>query len=152
MKRFLFLAITIISITLGIFSQQAAMAGSAQDTPEARVNAFYTWFIKNDSDQAYPLREKDIEKYVAVETVKRLKDDYARNGPPKGVDYFLKVQDYDSHDWLAHIKTHTAIMLDGVAVVPVTFGSKDKVDVLVFMRRLDGLWKITKVADTSDYQ
>ncbi|KDB08324.1 protein of unknown function DUF3828 [Burkholderia sp. lig30] len=39
---------------------------------------------------------------------------------------------------------------DGVAVVPVTFGSKDKVGVLVFMKRKDGIRKITKVEDTLD--
>ncbi|QAU23551.1 DUF3828 domain-containing protein [Dyella sp. M7H15-1] len=152
MKRFLFFAAAIVIFSLGAFTQQGATAASIPDTPEAKVSAFYTWFIKNDSDQGYPLREKDIEEYVAADTVKRLRNDYSHGGPPNGVDYFLKVQDYDSHDWLTHIATHPAIMLDGVAVVPVTFGSTDKVDVLVFMRKLDGLWKITKVVDTWDYK
>jgi hypothetical protein len=127
-------------------------ATGPQDTPEARAAAFYAWFIKSDSDHAFPLKEQAIEKYVAKETVSRLRDDYAHEGPPNGVDYFLKVQDYDDHDWLSHIATHPAIMLDGVAIVPVTFGSKDKVNVLVFMRRLHNLWKITKVDDTTDYK
>jgi len=152
MKRFLFLAMTIIALAFWGFSQQAPAAENTQDSPSARVSAFYMWFIRNDSDEDYPLRKNDIEKYVAAETVRRLRDDYAHSGPPSGVDYFLKVQDYDSKDWLAHIKTHPAIMLNGVAVVAVTFGSKDKVDVLVFLRKLDGIWKITKVADTWDYK
>jgi len=68
------------------------------------------------------------------------------------VDYFLKVQDYDPKDWLAHTDIYPAIQLSGTAVVPVTFGSTSKVDVLVFMRKLGGTWKITKVDDTWDYK
>lgn len=89
---------------------------------------------------------------MAPQTVERLKNDYAHSGPPNGVDYFLKVQDYDSQEWLAHMVTHPAVMLDGVAIVPITLGAKEKVDVLVFMRKLDGKWKITKVDDTWDYK
>lgn len=121
-------------------------------TPEARAEAFYTWFIEHDTDTSYPLRLAGIEKYVMAETVDRLRDDYARAGPPGGVDYFLKVQDYDGHDWLNHIETRSAVMLGDVAVVPVTFGSKEKISVLVFMRRIGGAWKITKIDDTRDYR
>ncbi|CAN0628549.1 DUF3828 domain-containing protein [Burkholderia multivorans] len=128
----------------------AASAASGRDTPEATATAFYTWFIENDTDQTYPLRQRAIEQYVSKNTVVRLREDYSRGGPPNGMDYFLKVQDYDGSDWLAHIAVHPAVMLGGVAVVPVTFGSKDKVDVLVFMKRQDRIWKITKVEDASD--
>lgn len=153
MKRILILALAALALIFGLAGQQAASASElGKDTPEATASAFYAWFIKNDSDRSYPLNEQAIEKYVATETVRRLRSAYAHSGPPNGVDYFLKVQDYDSRDWLEHTAIHSAIMLDGVAVVPVTFGSKDKVDVLVFMRKLLGAWKITKVVDTWDYQ
>jgi Protein of unknown function (DUF3828) len=62
------------------------------------------------------------------------------------------VQDYDDHDWLSHIDLHSAIMLGDVAIVPVTFGSKDKVHVSVLMRKLNGIWKITKVDNAMDYK
>lgn len=42
-------------------------------------------------------------------------------------------------------------MLEGVAVVPVTFGSGDTVSVLVFLRKQGGAWKITKIDDAHDY-
>ena len=150
MKRLLMLGIAVIAMVFGTFQPQSVFA--SETTPEASVSAFYAWFIKNDSDKSYPLNKPDIEKYVAPETVSRLKSEYAHGGPPNGVDYFLKVQDYDPSDWLAHIATHHAIALNGVTVVPVTFGSKEKVDVLVFLKKVSGNWEITKVDDTWEYK
>lgn len=151
MKRFLYLvtAIAWIGAASWMTGTRAADLG---DGPEATTIAFYTWFIQNDSDKTYPLRELGIEKYVAKDTIARLRNDYAHGGPPNGVDYFLKVQDYDSHDWLAHMQTQHAVTLGEVAVVPITFGSRDKIHVLAFMKRLDGLWKIIKVDDTWQYR
>ncbi len=139
-------------LIFGLFFQQFAFADNKPNAPDARVAEFYSWFMKNDSDQTYPLNEKRIYSYVSKATVDRLKEDYKRSGPPGDVDYFLKVQDYDGRDWLAHVATRPAIMLGNVAVVPVTFGSKEKADVLVFMEKLDGVWKITKVEDTRPYR
>lgn len=149
MKRLLLLALVLLSSFL---PWCRAVAADLQDTPDARATAFYTWFIEHDTDTSYPLKMPAIEQYVLPETVSRLRDDYARSGPPGDIDYFLKVQDYDGHDWLSHIKTSPAIMLGDVAVVPVTFGSKDQTSVLVFMRMSGGTWKITKVDDTRDYR
>jgi Protein of unknown function (DUF3828) len=150
MKKFF--SLVVMALALLLFRQPTVMAEGKLDAPEARAAAFYSWFMKNDSDQSYPLNKQEIYGYVSEETVERLRVDYKRGGAPNGVDYFLKVQDYDGHDWLTHIEPHPAIMLNRVAVVPVTFGSKDKVDVLVFMEKQSGLWKITKVNDTWAYQ
>jgi hypothetical protein len=43
-------------------------------------------------------------------------------------------------------------LLDDVALVPVTFGSTEKKTNVVFLRKIDDIWKITKVVDTRDYQ
>jgi hypothetical protein len=130
----------------------AAQAATPQGTPEATAISFYKWFIQHDSDRTYPLREPDIEDYVAKDTVSRLKADYAHAGPPNGVDYFLKVQDYDGRDWIANMQVQRALMLGDVAIVPVTFGSRNPVHVLVFMKRLNAHWKIIKVDDTWEYR
>jgi len=119
--------------------------------PDAFVTAFYRWFFQHDNDQTAPLREPAIADFVAARTVERLNDEYARSGPPHGVDYFTKVQDYDPRDWAANIATQPAVVLGDVTVVPVTFGSADKTSVLVFLRNDAGRWKITKVDDTWDY-
>lgn len=137
-------------MAIGILFQSVLRAQSTQ-APEQRVTAFYTWFVKNDTDQTFPLNLADIYRYVAKNTVDRLKSEYAYGGAPQGVDYFLKVQDYDRSDWLAHIAARPAIMLGDVAVVAVTFGAKRDSSVLVFLRRQDGVWKIIKVDDTQAY-
>lgn len=121
-------------------------------SPEETVRAFYRWFIEHNNDQTYPLREPDIYRYVAKETVYLLNDDYRRGYLPGDVDYFLKVQDFYEKDWLAHIDMHPTVMMHDAAVVPLTFGSTEKVDVLVFLKKRDGRWKIVKVDDTRDYR
>jgi hypothetical protein len=47
---------------------------------------------------------------------------------------------------------HPAVILDDVALVPVTSGSTDKKTNVVFLRKQDGTWKIIKVVDTRAYQ
>lgn len=116
------------------------------------VRDFYTWFIEHDSDQVYPLNLPDVDRYVLKETVNLLRKDYERSGPPGGVDYFLKVQDYDGKDWLRNMSIQKPVALGDVSVVPVTFGSAEKTSVLVFVRLMDGEWRITKIDDTRDYR
>lgn len=130
-----------------------APAHAASDTPEVRVGAFYAWFLAHDLGTGYSLlRGAAIENYVAHDTVIRLRNEYSRDRLPHDVDYFLKVRDCDEEDWRAHIVTRPAIRLDNVAVVPVTFGSQERVNVLVFTRMFGSVWKITKVTDTQDYR
>lgn len=146
MKRLL----SILALCALVFSH-IAFASGAQDAPEARASAFYTWYIKTGSKPTFPLLDNAIFEYVAKDTVNRLRSDYRHNKLPDA-DYFLKVQDEDEQDWLNHIATHPVVMLGDVTVVPVTFGSKDQVSILVFMRKVGGAWKITKVDDTTDFR
>ncbi|WP_296654432.1 DUF3828 domain-containing protein [Paraburkholderia sp.] len=139
------------AICLSLAFSAQAHAQSTPAAPDAFVATFYQWFFKHDNDQTAPLREHAIYDYVAQRTVDRLKDEYSRSGPPQGVDYFLKVQDYDPRDWAAHIATQRPISLGDVTIVPVTFGSKDKTGLLVFLRNEHGHWKVVKVDDTWDY-
>lgn len=149
MKRLISAFLLALSFVLPL---HAALAADSVEAPEARARAFYSWFIAHDTDQSYPLNLPAIDEYVAAKTVGRLREDYARGGPSGGVDYFLKVQDYDGKAWLEHIDARPAIMLGDVAVVPVTFGATHPTSVLVFMRLVDGIWKITKIDDTDDYR
>jgi hypothetical protein len=150
MTRYIRSIFALLFLSLALLSLQAG-AQENTTTPDASVTVFYKWFFKNDNDRTYPLREPAIYDYVAKRTVERLRDDYSRGGPPQGVDYFLKVQDYDPQDWANHIDTHAATLLGDVAVVPVTFGSRNKISVLVFLRKQEGRWKVTKIDDTLDY-
>ena len=148
MKRFLILAIAILTLSFGM----SVKANGAPDEVRARVKAFYTWYIQLDGNLVYPLLDKKIFDFVATDTVDRLRNDYAHGRLPGDSDYFLKVQDEDDRDWLAHIATQPAVALGDVTVIPVTFGSADKVSVLVLLRKIDGAWKITRVQDTADYR
>lgn len=124
-----------------------------QATPETRVRDFYAWFIPRlTSDRDYPVMDKEIYRHVAKATVDFLRKQYRANKLSEDAEYFTKVQDFDEKDWAAHIAIHPAIMLDGVALVAVTFGSKDKQTNIVFLRQENGIWKITKVVDTLDYR
>jgi hypothetical protein len=147
MKRLL----SIFAFCLLGFSH-AGFAASATDTPEARATAFYAWYLKTGADLTFPLLKPGILDYVAKDTVNKLRSDYKHNRLPEDVDYFLKVQDEDDQDWLSHIAPHPVTMIGDVAVVPVMFGSKSQSGVVVFMRKIDGVWKITKVASTFDYR
>ena len=129
------------------------MAQSDQVTPEASVKAFYTWYFKRD-EKGYPLLDNTILHYLSKDTVTRLRYEYHHNSLPDGHDYFTKVQDYNEKDWAASIAPRPAIIFDDVALVPVTLGTiKDSKQLnLVFLRKEDGAWKITKVDDTLDYK
>jgi hypothetical protein len=152
MKRLPILAITALVLAFGMLIGQPARAGGAADEAQARVKAFYAWYIPRNGNPGYPLLDKKIFDFVAKGTVDRLRNDYAHGRLPGDGDYFLKVQDEDDRDWLAHIATQPAVALGGVTVIPVTFGSTDKVSVLVFVRKIGGAWKITRVEDTADYE
>lgn len=130
-----------------------AFAQEKPGSPEASVKAFYAWFIRQDAeDRGYPLMNKQIYRYVSKPTVNLLRTQYKTSSLPGDAEYFTNVQDFDEADWAAHIVPHPAIMLDEVALVPVTFGSTDKKTNVVFLRKVDGAWKITKVVDTRDYK
>jgi len=143
-----------LAITL-LFLPILSLAATANDSiakPEATVSAFYTWYIKKQSHQIFPLLDHEISKYVADPTVKRLRSDYKHNTLPGDADYFTKVQDNDEQDWLRNIRTASPITLGDVTVVPVTFGSRDQVSVLVFLKREKAGWRIIKVDDTLGYE
>jgi Protein of unknown function (DUF3828) len=152
MKKLFSLAVSVLLLVGGMLFQHAAFAENA--TPDARTKAFYTWYIKlqsKDGIEVYPLLDKGIYAYVAKATVDKLRDAYRHSRLPGDGDYFTKVQDYDERDWANNIVTRPPLMLSDLAIVPVTFGSKDHLSVLVFLRKQGGAWKITKVEDTLDY-
>ena len=127
-------------------------ADAATQPPEAFVRQFYQWYIKADkADQ--PVETSDgIYKFVAKATADRIRADIKRGSLPGDVAYFTKVQDYDPDEWQASTDVHQAVMLtDGVALVPVTFGKQQKVDVVLFLKQQQDHWQIIKAVDTLPY-
>ncbi|BCN09712.1 hypothetical protein RPSD_15970 [Ralstonia solanacearum] len=152
MKKRFFSALTWLALAFGLLGAQASMAQGKAATPDASTKAFYTWYIQQQAKSIYPLTDDKIYTYVAKSTVDRLREAYRQDKLPGDTDYFTKVQDYDEKDWDQHIDARRPAILDDVAVVPVTFGSRDKISVVVFLKEQAGSWKITKVEDTRDYQ
>jgi Protein of unknown function (DUF3828) len=153
MKKFLLLVFATLVIVLGVMQPASAVGPS---TPEAVVRSFYTWYIgKQDArnSQYFQLMDDTIYRYVSRNTVNTLRDDYRHNRLPGDTDYFTRVQDLDPKIWLKTLTVHPAIMLGGVAVIPVTFGvtSQDRQDLVVFVVKDAGHWRITKVEDTDGY-
>ncbi|MGD7150388.1 DUF3828 domain-containing protein [Ralstonia pseudosolanacearum] len=152
MKKRFFSALTWLALVFGLLGAQASMAQGKAATPDASTKAFYTWYIQQQAKSIYPLTDDKIYTYVAKSTADRLREAYRQDKLPGDTDYFTKVQDYDEKDWGQHIDARRPAILDDVAVVPVTFGSRDKIGVVVFLKMQGGRWKITKVEDTQDYQ
>lgn len=155
MRKIFASLVAVLAIPLCVTFQPMAQAQTQTDqaTPEASVTAFYTWYFKRD-EKGYPLLDNAIFRYMSKGTVDRLRYEYRHHSLPDGHDYFTKVQDYDEKDWAAHIAPRQAIMFDDVALVPVTLGEgEDSIKLnLVFLRKVDGVWKITKIDDTQDYK
>lgn len=142
----LFRRLAIATFALAAFAASAVEATS----PETAVRTFYTWYFAKNAKGGFPLLDEGMRTYVAARTLNGLRDAYRREDLPGDADYFLKVQDYQQ-DWPTHIDVHPAILLDGVAVVPVTFGSAQKASVVVFLQREGSSWKVIKVDDTRGY-
>lgn len=138
-------------LTIGtLFLAALAAHAREQASPEAAVRAFYAWYFARDAKGSFPLLDEGIRAHVAKRTVDGLRDAYRRNDLPGDADYFLKVQDYQ-RDWPSNVDVRQASLLDDIAVVPVLFGSAQKVGVVVFLQREDQRWKIVKVDDTRGY-
>lgn len=73
-----------------------------------------------------------------------MRSDYGNN-KLDDVDYFTKVQDFDPKDWESHTVIARPVITGDVAKSVVTFGSSDKVTVLVSLKREAGTWKIFNV-------
>lgn len=144
--RFKFLAVGCLALVTSLFFQ---VANAATQQPEEFVRQFYQWYIQADkADQ--PVETSDgIYKYVAKATADRIRAEIKRGGLPGDVAYFTKVQDYDPAEWQANMDVHHAVMLtDGVALVAVTFGKQEKVDVVLFLKQQQDHWQIIKAVDT----
>jgi len=153
MKKYLTIFIATLLLAFNNISYAGSTTHDGQITPETQVKDFYAWFIPHlAADRDYPVMNAEINRHVAKATVDFLRKQYKANNLAEDAEYFTKAQDFDEKDWAAHIAVHPAVMLDKVALVPVTFGSKDKQTNIVFLRQENGTWKITKVVDTLDYR
>lgn len=147
MKKYFAMVCFALALALGVIQPVTA---ATPNTPEGTVRAFYTWYLQREGGP-YQLTDNAIYRYVAKPTIDTLRDDFRHKRLPGGSDYFTRVQDLDTKVWLNHMVLHPTQMLDGVAVIAVTFGAKEKQNLVVFVQEQQGLWKIIKVEDTEGY-
>ncbi|HWV06593.1 hypothetical protein [Ralstonia sp.] len=143
----------ILSFWIASFLMAFSFASHADAETSLGLQAkqFYVWYINKQENQVFPLLDHEIGRYVDASTVESLRRDYKRDQLPGGADYFLKVQDYDERDWLAHIKPSRPLTFGDAVVVPVSFGARSEVTVLVFFTKQHDGWKIIKVDDMLPY-
>ncbi|WP_369833637.1 DUF3828 domain-containing protein [Cronobacter dublinensis] len=114
--------------------------------PQQAALKFNQWYIKhfNDSDDNL-LNSKEIEIYVAKETLETLR--HARNNDDEfyDADFFIKAQDI-MPDWPTHTVV-TGAEYDPVCTqVYVSFGQHQTHGVIDCMMKESGRWKIRSVA------
>ncbi|MGF6485480.1 DUF3828 domain-containing protein [Paraburkholderia sp. JPY419] len=139
------------SLAVALAFEPGVATAATPDTPETAVKAFYTWYLQQEGS-VYQLTDSHIYNYVAKPTVDNLRDDYRHKRLPGGADYFTRVQDIDPQIWLKTMTLHPAIALGGTVVIPLTFGLGEKQNLVVFVAKENGHWRITKVEDTTGYQ
>lgn len=147
MPRFGLIRLALVLLCSLCFAQQSY----AEQSPEQFVKEFYSWYLKADTENKMPEQSPDIYKYVAKATADRLRDDLRRGTLPRDEGYFTKVQDYSAAEWGASTVIHQATVLSDAVLVPVTFGTKTKIDVILFLKKVGGQWKIIKADGTLAY-
>ncbi|WP_321887628.1 DUF3828 domain-containing protein [Paraburkholderia bannensis] len=151
MNKIVLRALWLMLLVLSTFTAPGAFAKNDAG-PEATVKSFYSWYIAKQKGNGNPLVNNEIYRWVAKDTVNGLREAWRHDRLPGDVDYFLKVQDFDDQDWARNIALMRAVTVDDVDLVPVSFGSREKSNVIVFLRKQGGVWKIIKVDDLLGYQ
>lgn len=96
----------------------------AEERPEQFVKDFYTWYITVDEGRQLAITHDDIYKYVAQETVQKVRNIPGAYGSDRR-DYFLKMLDYPLN--MSGVTIQVGKITDmGMAtfVVPVTISTR----------------------------
>jgi hypothetical protein len=120
-------------------------------TAEQFVQSFYDWYFQSDSSNSIPEDNPDIYRFVSKPTIDGLHNDIQRGGYSDDVSYFTKVTEYDADEWHHSMIIHPAVILSDTAIVAVSFGRKEKTDIVLFLKKDHGNWQIIKADDTQTY-
>lgn len=127
----------LVIITVTFFSFFEGQA--AEQTPENFVREFYNWYFQADKGQNRAEYNDDIYKYVSTTTVNIAKSMHGE------INYFTQKNISLPDD--VKIIVHTAITLDAVNVVPVSFHTNTVDHVIVFLNKKNGQYRIIRVTD-----
>ena len=132
---------------LFIFSTTVSAADDMQ-IPMQRSLEFNRWYVMQVNSDRYPIDGKEIDKYVTVSTMKKLRhaqDPCYADDEFYEADFFTKSQ-YIGDDWSQNVVI-ASYDSDPVCVnVNITFGKKNPHTVIDCMVKEDGVWKVQSVA------
>jgi Protein of unknown function (DUF3828) len=120
---------------------------NALEAPDTVVSAFYTWYLKELSNNEDPVSDSasKIQKYVHSKTLKKI---HKMINSPNGMesDYFLQTQDY-MDEWLTppESKVKKLARRDAEVIITLGAGTKASHKISATMLIEGGSWKISKV-------
>lgn len=135
-------------------------AAPQSDTAKQTTQIFYQQYLQafadfdpEHADQS-PIADNSslIKSYVAADTAARLIEiGTIYEQEIMEADYFTYCQDY-APEWVKNLQVGKASMQFGGAVVPVTIGINDdkRLELMVYLRREDNMWKIYRVRNVTD--
>jgi hypothetical protein len=120
---------------------------SAADAPDAVAKNFYSWYLKELSNNRDPLTASAaaMKTYVTGKTLQKIR---RMINSPDGMeaDYFIQTQDYMG-EWLQPPKSQIKKISDTHSELTITLGehTKSKYQLSVAMLKEESRWKISKV-------
>ncbi|KMV34598.1 YbjP/YqhG family protein [Franconibacter sp. IITDAS19] len=132
-----------------------AACSSGKNDVQSRVAAFYQQHLSHisASDNDKPRSEESFYRnYVSAETLSRLdKISALHEQEILSADYFSYTQDY-APEWISRLKTGAATDFMGGKVMDVWLGieNNQRMQLRVYLRLEDNVWKIYRVRDITD--
>ena len=96
-----------------------------------------------------PILNDQIEAYAAPKLLEHLRADYRKGRFVEDAGYFLKTQDYDASDWMAHISATATGGLPNDPCLLVAPGPVGHAELCVHMVETSLVWKIARVDPAS---
>lgn len=127
----------------------AAPAVNAETTaePEAKVGAFYKWYLHALAQNHEPLIDdkQTLAQYVSRSLIKELEKRF-HSADGLDADYFIQAQDYLA-DWEDNVAIGRADIKGKTATMVVTLGAtqESKYRLGLTLIQENGLWKIRKI-------
>lgn len=136
-----------LSLVLLLISSSVLADSYPVDQARHQALIFNKWYIKQISQSKYPITDgHEIDKYVATDTLKKLRHPNVDGEEDYGPDFFLRAQDYDN-DWPDNVNVIQSDFDPVCTNVYVAFGKAKKHVVVDCMIKESGTWKIQSVTN-----
>ncbi|MFJ3456596.1 DUF3828 domain-containing protein [Scandinavium goeteborgense] len=130
-----------------LLTPAVSIAADDFSAPIKKAIEFNQWYIKQIEQDKYPLMEgHDIDRYVTVSTLKKLRAAEGDDAQYYDADYFIRSQ-YIGKDWAQNVQA-VASGYDPICFnVYVSYGKDKKHTVIDCMIKEGRIWKIDRVTN-----